>query len=177
MFTTCLDFASDTWEISVRLPPGCSHGVSVHDCMCVQISSLRWPLFPTCMQLILVAWYVTRTLCCHKLLDQCWVWEMLCWCKIIPQKYGSFVWPCISPAVRHNFCRSIFLHEIGGISWLTMCLLKCCLHSCRMFLLIVEYGLVHRSDYQLWDTLISVLIRLLCGRVLRAQTFSLCLSL
>ena len=35
--------------------------------------------------------------------------------------------------------QSIFLHEIGGMSWLT-------LHSCQMFILIVGYALVHRGD-------------------------------
>ena len=39
VFTTCLEFGSNTWEISAWLPPGCSHGVRVH-CTCVQISSL-----------------------------------------------------------------------------------------------------------------------------------------
>jgi len=40
--------------------------------------------------------------------------------------------------------RSIFLHEMGGMSWLT--LWRCWLHSCQMFILIVGYGLVHRGD-------------------------------
>ena len=39
VFTTCLEFGSNTWESSAWLLPGCSHGVRVH-CMCVQISSL-----------------------------------------------------------------------------------------------------------------------------------------
>ena len=38
----------------------------------------------------------------------------------------------------------MFLHEIGGISWLK--LWRCWLHSCGMFILLVEYGLVHRGD-------------------------------
>ena len=38
----------------------------------------------------------------------------------------------------------MFLHEIGGISWLT--LWRCWLHSCGMFSLLVEYGVVHRGD-------------------------------
>ena len=42
------------------------------------------------------------------------------------------------------FYRSNFLHEIGGILWLT--LWRCWLHSCEMFSLLVEYGLVHRGD-------------------------------
>ena len=97
MFTTCLDFDSNTWEISAWLPPGCCrHGVSVH-CTWVQIASLyatRWQVFPTCMQLILVGWYVASMLCCH-----CW---MLSLSDALPmQSYPSkawfhLVWPCRS---------------------------------------------------------------------------------
>ena len=76
-------------NFGVRLPPGCSrHGVSVH-CLCVQISSFyatRWPVFPTCMQLILVSWYVAISmLCCH-----CWVFSLS---DALPmQSYPSKVW-------------------------------------------------------------------------------------
>ena len=48
---------------------------------------------------------------------------------------------CTAQLVSH---RSIFLHEMGGMSWLT--LWRCWLHSCQMFILIVGYGLVHRGD-------------------------------
>ena len=44
-----------------------------------------------------------------------------------------------------SFIPIYFLHEIGGISWLT--LWRCWLHGCRMFILLVEYGLVHRGDF------------------------------
>ena len=43
-----------------------------------------------------------------------------------------------------SFLPIYVLHEIGGILWLT--LWRCWLHSCRMFCLLVEYGLVHRGD-------------------------------
>ena len=75
-------------NFGIRLPPGCSrHGVSVH-CLCVQISSFyatRWPVFPTCMQLILVSWYVASMLCCH-----CWMFSLS---AVLPmQSYPSKVW-------------------------------------------------------------------------------------
>ena len=41
--------------------------VSVH-CSCVQMLRLYatgWPVFPKCMQLTLVSWYVASMLCCH----------------------------------------------------------------------------------------------------------------
>ena len=74
---------------------------------------------------------------------------MLCRYKVIPLK----VW-VLCQCGRTDLCaaeliclvpyRSIFLYEIGGILWLT--LWRCWLHSCRMFILLVEYGLVHRGD-------------------------------
>ena len=93
----CLDSGSNTWEISAWLPPGCCrHGVNVH-CLCVQILSLyatSWPVFPTCMQLPLVSWYVASMLCCH-----CWMFSLS---DALPmQSYPSkawfhLVWPCRS---------------------------------------------------------------------------------
>ena len=127
-----------------------------HDCcglvaamvyVCFQISSLyatRWPVFPTCKQLILVSWYVAWS---YAAIVGCSEWVMLCRCKVIPLKYGSFVSVAVQISARHNLFvsyRSIFLHKIGGISWLTLC--RCWLYSCRMFILLVEYGLVHRGD-------------------------------
>ena len=38
----------------------------------------------------------------------------------------------------------MYLHEIGGLLWLT--LWRCWLHSCRMFILLVECVLMHRDD-------------------------------
>ena len=145
MFTTCLNFGSNIWESSAWLPrPVCSrHDVSVH-CTCV-LYARRWPVLPKCMHLTLVSWYVASMLCCH-----CWMfsWVMLCQCKVIPLKYGSFVSVAVHISARHNLFvyiyRSIFLHEIGGIFWLT--LWRCWFHSCRMFSLLVEYGLVPRGD-------------------------------
>ena len=65
------------------------------------------------------------------------------------QSYPSKVWflcVAVQISVRHNLFvsfRSIFLHEIGGISWLTF--RRCSLHICQMFILIAEYGFVHRG--------------------------------
>ena len=128
-FTTCLDFGSNTWEISAWLPPGCCrHGIVVH-CMCVQISSLyaaEWPVLLICMQLTLVTLYVVSMLYCH-----CWMFSLS---NTLPmQSYPSKVWfLCVA------------VHEISSISWQT--LWRRWLHSCRMFILIVEYGLVHWGD-------------------------------
>ena len=114
----------------IRLPPGCrSCGVRV-PCLCgirmLSLYATGWPVFPKCMQLTLVSWYVASMLCCHC---------------------GPFVSVAVQISARHKVLvsyRSIFLHEIGGISRLT--LWRRWLHSCRMLLLLVEYGLVHRAD-------------------------------
>ena len=121
-------------NFGVRLPPGCSrYGVRV-PCSCVRMLSLYatgWPVFPKCMQLTLVRWYVASMLCCH-----CW---MLSVSDALPmQSYPSKVW------VLCQCGRSMSLHEIGGILWLT--LWRCWFHSCGMFSLLAEYGLVHRGD-------------------------------
>jgi len=92
------------------------------------------------MQLTLVCWYVA---CMLLAIVGCSVWVMLCQCKVIPLKYGSFVWP------YRSLCNTIYLLPTylffyGGISWLTPW--RCWLHSCWMFILIVEYGLVHWGD-------------------------------
>ena len=97
MSTPRLHFGSNTWEISAWLPHGCSHGVSVC-CMCVHISSRyaeKWPVLPVCMQLVLI----TSISNLHVMLPLPVggsVWVMLCRCKVIPLKYGSFMWPCRS---------------------------------------------------------------------------------
>ena len=66
---------------------------------------------------------------------------------LLMQSYFSKVWVlcqggCADLCAAQFIClvsyRSIFLHEIGGILWLT--LWRCWLHSCRMFILLVEYG-------------------------------------
>ena len=78
---------------------------------------------------------------------------------VLMQSYPSKVWHlCVAVqlSVQRNLfvsCQTIFLHEISGISWLTRCLLQCCVSICQMFILIVEYGLVHRGDYKLCETL------------------------
>ena len=127
-------------NFGVRLPPGCSRqGVSVH-CMCVQMLSLYatgWPVFPKCMQLV-----------CYAAIVGCSVGVMLCRCKRLSLSRVWFLCATVQISVRHNYVsdhqvsyRSLFLHEICGILWLT--LWRCWLHSCRMFILLVEYGLVH----------------------------------
>ena len=143
MFTTCLDFGSNMWEMSAWLPrPAFSHGVSVH-CMCVHISSLyatRWPVFPTWMQLSLVSWYVGSKLCCH-----CWVFSLS---DALPmQSYSSKVWVLCQCGTTYLFPKIYFStwnRWYIKLSWLT--LWRCWLHRRWMFILLVEYGLVHRSD-------------------------------
>ena len=139
MFTMCLDFGSNKWEISAWLP-------SWHQCIvCVYILSLyatRWPVVPSCMQLTLVSWYVASKLCCH-----CWMFTLSDACQSYPSKLWFRFCVAMQISARHNlfvFYSSIFLHEIIGISWLT--LWKCWLHSCWMFILLAEYGLVHSGD-------------------------------
>ena len=139
MFTTCLDFGSWTWVISAldcRLH-GCSrYGVRL-PWLCVRMLSLYatgWPVFSKCI------WYVTSMLCCH-----CWMFSLS---DALPmQSYPSKVWVLCQCGITYIClvsCRSMFLHEIGGILWLA--LWRCWLHSCRMLRLLVEYGLVHRGD-------------------------------
>ena len=67
------------------------------------------------------------------------------------QSYPSEVW-VLCHCGRADLCEPqlicflpiYFLHEICGILWLT--LWRCLLYSCRMFILLVEYGLVPRDD-------------------------------
>jgi len=90
--------------------------------------------------------YVASMLCCH-----CWMFSLS---DALPmQSCPSKVW-LLCQCGRTDLCaasliclvsyRSMLLHEIGGILWLTLG--RCWLHSCRMFILLVEYGLVHRGD-------------------------------
>ena len=126
----------------IRLPPGCSrYGIRV-PCLCVWMLSLYatgWPAFPKCMQLTLAS-----MLCCH-----CWMfrWSDADVNGYPSVGYGSFVRLCRSLCgitYLFSFQPIYFLHEIGGIWWLT--LWRCWLHSCRMFSLLVEYGLIHMGD-------------------------------
>ena len=126
----------------VRLPPGCSrYGVRV-PCSWVRMLSLYatgWPVFPKCMQLTLVSWYVASMLCCH-----CWMFSLS---DALPmQSYPSNVWVLCQCGVTYllSFLPICISTWNGGISWLK--LWRCWLHSCGMFNLLVEYGLVHRGD-------------------------------
>ena len=111
-------------NFDARLLPGCSrYGIRV-PCLCVRMVSLYatgWPVFPKCMQLTLVRWYVASMLCCH-----CWMFSLS---DALPmQSYPSKVWVLCQCGITYlfSFLRSMFLHEIGGILWLT--LWRCWLH-------------------------------------------------
>ena len=129
-------------NFGIKLPPGCSRrGVSVH-CLCVQILSLyatRWPVFPT--------WYVASMLSCH-----CWMFSLS---DALPmQSYPSKVWVLCQRgradlcAAQLICCLPIYFSAWNWwdikLLWLT--LWRCWLHRCWMFILLVEYGLVHRGD-------------------------------
>jgi len=115
---------------------------SVYIVLCVQMLSLyatRWPVFPKCMLVCYVA-----------------IVGMFSLSDTLPmQSYPSIVWIFCQCGRAFLFClvsyRSMLLHDIGGILWLT--LWRCWLHSCRMFILLAECGLVHKDDYKLWDRL------------------------
>ena len=121
----------NTWVISAsdcRLVAAAMASVYI---VCVHILSCYatgWPLLPKCMHLTLVSWYVASMW--HVAIVGCSVWVMLCRCEVIPFK----VW-VLCQCGRAYLCaaqliciyRSMFLHEIGGILWLT--LWRCWLHS------------------------------------------------
>ena len=124
-------------NFGVRLPPGCSRCGNRVSCLCVHILNLYatgWLVFPKCMQLTLVSWYVASMLCCH-----CWMFSLSD--ALSMHSYPSKVWVLCQCGCAYFwaaqlicFYRSIFLHEIGGILWLT--LWRCWLHSCRMLILL-----------------------------------------
>ena len=141
MFTTCLDFGS--W-IRGKFRRDCRGLVAAMASMYF-VGVIKFQAFMlrsdqrfhhVCIRLILVSWYVASMWCCH-----CW---MFSWSDVLPmQSYSSKIWvlPLSVWPRRHNLFvsyRSIFLHEIGGMSWLT--LWRCRLHSCQIFILLVEYG-------------------------------------
>ena len=124
-------------NFGVRLPPGCSrHGISVH-CLCVQILSFyatRWPMLPKCMQLALVSWYVASItmLCCH-----CWMFSLS---DALPmQSYPSKVL-VLCQCGRADLCAAqlICFLPIYFSTWNRLTLWRCWLHSCRMFILLVN---------------------------------------
>ena len=157
-------------NFGVRLPPFCNrYGVRLPWLCGVRMLSLYatgWPVFPKC-------WYVASILCCH-----CWMFSLSdalpmqsCPSKVWVLRQCGSTYLCAASLICLVSYRSMLLHEIGGISWLT--LWRCWLHSCRMLRLLVEYGLVHRGDCINCETCYFCLIRLLYGRVLGAQTFTL----
>ena len=141
--------------------------ISASDCRLVALSlyATGWRVFSKCMQLTLVSWYLTSMLCCH-----CWMFSLS---DALPmQSMGTL-------SVRP--CDTTYLFSILPIyvaTWnrwyiMAITLWRCWLHSCRMFSLLVEYGLMHRGDCINCETWYSCLIRLLYGRVLGVQTFTL----
>ena len=125
-------------NFGVRFSPGCSrHGISGH-CLCVRMLSLYATGWPVCYAAIVGMFSLSDALPMPSYPSKVWV---LCQCGRAELCAAQLI--C--------FYRSNFLHEIGGISWLT--LWRCWLHSCGMFILLVEYGLVHRWLYKLWDML------------------------
>ena len=145
MFTAYLDFGSNTWEISAWLPSCCCrHGVSLY--------ATKWSMLLTCMQLTLVTWYVASMLCCHY-----WMFNLS---DALPmQIYPSKVWfLCVAVRICARDSLHVFptdllfcMKSVVYVSWLT--LWSCWLHSCRMFILSVEYGLVHRGHCMNCETL------------------------
>ena len=95
------------------------------------------------------------------------------------QSYPSKVWVlCQCGRAAQLIClvsyRSMFLHEIGGILWLT--LWRCWLHSCGMFSLLVEYGLMHRGDCINCETCYFSFWSGFCMAASWARRLSLCLA-
>ena len=164
-------------NFGVRVPPGCSRrGVSVH-CMCVQILSFyatEWPVLPSCLQLTQltqVSWYVASMSCYY-----CWMFSLS---AALPMhsyvKYESFVSVALQISVRHN----LFVQFPADLfyTWNQWYIMANTLKMLTSWLSNVHfnswiYGLVPRADCKQWDV-ISVLIQLLYGRVLSAQTFTL----
>ncbi len=87
---------------------------------------------------------------------------------------ASKVWVlCQCGITRLVSYRSMFLHEICGILWPT--LWRCWLHSCGMFSLLVECGLMHRGDCINWDMLF-LFWSSFCMVEFWAHRLSLCLA-
>ena len=112
--------------------------ISASDCRLVALSldATGWPVFPKCMQLTLVSWYVASMLCCH-----CWMFSLS---DALPmQSYPSKVWVLCQCGITYLFS-FLPIYVSARNRWLT--LWRCWLHSCGMFSLLAEYGLVHRGD-------------------------------
>ena len=141
--------------------------------LCIQSSSLfatKWPMLQTCMQLTLVSWYVASMLCCH-----CWMFSLsdALPMQSYPSKVG-FLCVAVQICVRDNlFPTDLFfrMKSVVYVSWLT--LWSCSLHSCRMFVLTVEYGLVHMGDCMNCETLYFSFDPAFVWPDLGAQTFTL----
>ena len=104
-------------NFGIRLPPGC-----------VKPLCTGWPVFPKCMQLV-----------CYVAIAGCSVWVMLCRCKVIPLK----VWVLCQCGITYLFS-FLPIYVSARNRWLT--LWRCWLHSCGMFSLLAECGLMHRGD-------------------------------
>ena len=97
------------------------------------------------------------------------------------QSYPSKVWvfcQCgrayLCAAQLICFYRSNFLHEISGTLWLT--LWRCWLHSCRMFILIVEYMVKCRGLIVNCETMLFLFWSGFCMVESWARRLSLCLA-
>ena len=100
--------------------------------------------------------------------------------------YGSFVRPCRSlcgitylfsflPIYFSTWNRWYISHRDTQRECLTFW--RCWLDSCRMFILLVEYGLVHRWLYKLWDMLLLFLFWSgICMAESWTRRLSLCLA-
>ena len=147
-------------NFGIRLPPGCVKP------LCHRMTGVS----KKCMQLTLVSWYVTGTLCCH-----CWMFSLsdALPMQSYPSKVG-FLCVAVQICVRDNlFPTDLFfrMKSVVYVSWLT--LWSCSLHSCGMFVLTVEYGLVHRGDCMNCETLYFSFDPAFVWPDLGAQTFTL----
>ena len=82
------------------------------------------------------------------------------------------VWPCRSLRGTTYLFLPIYVSTWNRWYIMALTLWRCWLHSCRMFILLVEYGLVHRGDCINCETCHFCFDSVLYGRVLGAQTFA-----
>ena len=98
--------------------------IAASDCRLIPLSlyATRWPMFPKCMQLTLVSWYVASMLCCHS-----WMFSMM-------ESYPCKIWVLSQCGITYLFSFLPIYEDMTMI------------HSCGMFSFLVECGLVHRGD-------------------------------